>query len=642
MKKLTATELNSEYKEAKDNFMYFYKGECDKAYKLFASSTADRAKYLEKINGTNETWQSNVFMPYIFSYVKQYLQKTIGVAPDYTVQGNNQDALHEALDKIWQYRMVAQQIDHFLQCFIFGWSYGKDMITKEVKYKITKSMKSVKGTDKKKFTKSIKEDGFVVWPDFSTMNVYNTYRHPRMLRLSDDLPIFHRNIMSYDQLKEMYPDEMEDEKLINKLTDVNGKPTSKGDLTEYDYVRKEVLREVVTTMKSPTTESAFGNSGYGGQTGDQPSTENGALYEVVERIMNHQLTVFIPNVNGAIVIKEGCNPYDHEQKNIEIISFFPRPFMMEGMGIPSILKHLNELVNSDTNKIEDAVSIRVNGMIIASPTALPGYNQQKSIMIKPMGILWTTDTAGVKFAQFPDINNGSFVQLDKIKEMMRTVSGIDEFSSLSPEAKQTATVATFMRESTIEGVKLFLFMQKNALGGHLDHWISYIQQFWTRRSLVPKEILAVLDDYSDTDFPVLQEDWMNDEGYCKLFEGYYETSVDQASTLASSNELKTQKDLALWEKIKDLPDYYIDPETGKKMSIKKFKVLLKILEDYGWDKKQYSSEMKEGVLEQASMGAETIPSAGAEVGAVVEEVPALTEKPVGIMPIAPKLTAALG
>ena len=128
------------------------------------------------------------------------------------------------------------------------------------------------------------------------------------------------------------------------------------------------------------------------------------------------------------------------------------------MGIAEIVKGIQELLNGDVNKISDALAIRLNGMLIASPTALPGYDQQKNFVFKPTGILWTNDPNGVRKLEFGDVNSGSFLQADKLKDYARQAIGLDEYSTLSPEQKQTATVASFMREATIEGVKLFLFI----------------------------------------------------------------------------------------------------------------------------------------------------------------------------------------
>jgi len=165
---------------------------------------------------------------------------------------------------------------------------------------------------------------------------------------------------------------------------------------------------------------------------------------------------------------------------------------------------------------------------------------------------------------------------------MRIAVGVYEFSNLKgTDRKETATVASFMREATLEGVKLFLIMLRNAYIGHFDHWISMIRQFWTKKSVVPDKALAIITDYE-----VLSED---DESIDGVFDDDYELSLDSTSTLATSSELRKAKDLELWELIKDT-EQFIDEETGKVYSVKKFKILMKLFEDYGWTPENYITE----------------------------------------------------
>jgi hypothetical protein len=172
---------------------------------------------------------------------------------------------------------------------------------------------------------------------------------------------------------------------------------------------------------------------------------------------------------------------------------------------------------------------------------------------------------------------------------MRTAIGIDDYSTTAAgtDQKQTATVASFMREATLEGVKLFLIMQKSSYQGHFDHFIKLIKQYWTKRSVVPAKALRILDDHSDIDFPSTDENWIGPDGEHLLFPGEHDVTVEQSSTLATSTELAKSKDMEFWNLVKDMDDDMIDPETGQIYSIKKFKILMKIVEDYGWEKEEY-------------------------------------------------------
>lgn len=223
-------------------------------------------------------------------------------------------------------------------------------------------------------------------------------------------------------------------------------------------------------------------------------------------------------------------------------------------------------------------------MIAAAPVALPGY-KQSTITVRPLGILWTNDPNSVKELKFGDVNSSAFIEPDHIKEAMRIAVGIDEYTTTAGvDQKQTATVASFMREATLEGVKLFLIMLRNSYIMHFEHWISMIKQFWTTKGVVPDKAVGILMRHE-----LITPESENIEG---LFDDEYEISLESTSALASSSELKKSKDLELWGLIKDV-DQIVDAETGTVYSVKKFKILMKLFEDYGWEPENYIGEIEQ-------------------------------------------------
>lgn len=240
-------------------------------------------------------------------------------------------------------------------------------------------------------------------------------------------------------------------------------------------------------------------------------------------------------------------------------------------------------------------------MIAAAPVALPGY-KQSSITVRPLGILWTNDPNSVKELKFGDVNSSAFVEPNHIKEAMRIAVGIDEYTTTAgKDIKQTATVASFMREATLEGVKLFLIMLRNSYITHFEHWICMMKQFWTKKSVMPDKAVAILTRHG-----LINETTENIEG---LFDYEYEMSLESTSNLATSTELRKSKDLELWGLIKDVNEL-VDPETGTVYSVKKFKVLMKLFEDYGWEPDNYVTERKPTPADQISPpgpGADVLP-----------------------------------
>jgi hypothetical protein len=261
-------------------------------------------------------------------------------------------------------------------------------------------------------------------------------------------------------------------------------------------------------------------------------------------------------------------------------------------------------------------------MIAAAPVALPGY-KQSTITVKPLGILWTNDPNSVKELKFGDVNSSAFVEPDHIKEAMRIAVGIDEFTTTAGvDRKETATVASFMREATLEGVKLFLIMLRNSYIMHFDHWISMIKQFWTKKSVMPDKAVAILTRHG-----LITE---ADESVSGLFDDEYEMSLESTSSLATSSELKKAKDLELWGLIKDVNEL-TDAETGTVYSIKKFKILMKLFEDYGWEPTNYITEQKQPPIVPTDQGSEIPPGEAPAVDPNEPPAPALPGNEMGAM-----------
>jgi hypothetical protein len=570
-------KYNSEYDEAKKNFLYYYKPEFDRAYKLFSSFNGDRAEELERTT-EGEIWQSNVFIPQVFAYIKTFLQKTVGITPDFKLEGKNSDALKDLVLWLWEIGMSDDLIDYFLQVFICGTTIGKDFLRKETKKKRKKEISIVEKIKRLVFRTETAKITFR--PDFDPVDIYNFYPHPRMKKIADPFPVFHRYVLTLDEMKLQYPDVPKN--TWNQFVDKDGMVVkSGGDTTDYAYVRKEVLLYLRKNIRE-TTKASTPIQGNPNNPVQMPTTDE-KLFEVVERWTDDHVCVFLPMDGTPIEIKNSDNPYDHQEKPYSRTGFFPRPFSFYWLGIPKLVDHLQELLNSVTNQRVDAITMKIHSMIAAAPVALPGY-KQSTITVRPLGILWTNDPNSVKELKFGDVNSSAFIEPDHIKEAMRIAVGIDEYTTTANvDQKQTATVASFMREATLEGVKLFLIMLRNSYIMHFEHWISMIKQFWTTKGVMPDKAVGILMRHA-----LITPESENVEG---LFDDQYEISLESTSALASSSELKKTKDLELWGLIKDV-DQIVDAETGTVYSVKKFKILMKLFEDYGWEPENYIGEVE--------------------------------------------------
>jgi hypothetical protein len=600
-------KYNSEYDEAKKNFVYYFKPEFDRGYKLFSSYNGDRAAELELTND-GEIWQSNVFIPQVFAYIKTFLQKTVGITPDFKLEGKNNEALKDLILWLWEVGMSDDLIDYFLQVFICGTTIGKDFLKKETKKKRKKEIGIVEKIKKLIFKTETSKITFR--PDFDPVDIYNFYPHPRMKKMSDPFPVFHRYVLTLDEMKAQYPDVPSSK--WTQFVDKDGVVTkSGGDTTDYAYVRKEVLIQLRKSLRE-TTKASSPIEGNPNNPVQMPTTDE-KLFEVVERWTDDMMTVFLTMDGTPIEIKDGENPYDHQEKPYSRTGFFPRAFSFYWLGIPKLVDHLQELLNSVTNQRVDAITMKIHSMIAAAPVALPGY-KQSTISIRPLGILWTNDPNSVRELKFGDVNSSAFIEPDHIKEAMRIAVGIDEYTTTAgADKRQTATVASFMREATLEGVKLFLIMLRGSYITHFEHWICMVKQFWTTKGVMPDKAVAILMRHG-----LITPETENIEG---LFDDEYEISLESTSALASSSELKKAKDLELWDLIKEV-DQIVDSETGTVYSVKKFKVLMKLFEDYGWEPDNYISEIK-----QQPVTPPVDPMTPSETGIPTGDAPAIDTPP---------------
>ena len=600
-------KYNSEYDEAKKNFVYYFKPEFDRGYKLFSSYNGDRAAELELTND-GEIWQSNVFIPQVFAYIKTFLQKTVGITPDFKLEGKNNEALKDLILWLWEVGMSDDLIDYFLQVFICGTTIGKDFLKKETKKKRKKEIGIVEKIKKLIFKTETSKITFR--PDFDPVDIYNFYPHPRMKKMSDPFPVFHRYVLTLDEMKAQYPDVPSSK--WTQFVDKDGVVTkSGGDTTDYAYVRKEVLIQLRKSLRE-TTKASSPIEGNPNNPVQMPTTDE-KLFEVVERWTDDMMTVFLTMDGTPIEIKDGENPYDHQEKPYSRTGFFPRAFSFYWLGIPKLVDHLQELLNSVTNQRVDAITMKIHSMIAAAPVALPGY-KQSTISIRPLGILWTNDPNSVRELKFGDVNSSAFIEPDHIKEAMRIAVGIDEYTTTAgADKRQTTTVASFMREATLEGVKLFLIMLRGSYITHFEHWICMVKQFWTTKGVMPDKAVAILMRHG-----LITPETENIEG---LFDDEYEISLESTSALASSSELKKAKDLELWDLIKEV-DQIVDSETGTVYSVKKFKVLMKLFEDYGWEPDNYISEIK-----QQPVTPPVDPMTPSETGIPTGDAPAIDTPP---------------
>ena len=222
-----------------------------------------------------------------------------------------------------------------------------------------------------------------------------------------------------------------------------GNPKTMGDVSDYEYVKKQVMGQVIESVRN-TTKNNTPTSAGSGYSYNQEKPVSEPLYEIVEaETKGGDIVIFLPGEN--IILHEKVNPYDHGESKYTKVAFFPKPYSIDGMGIAEIVKGIQELLNGDVNKISDALAIRLNGMLIASPTALPGYDQQKNFVFKPTGILWTN---GVR-PEARSVNSGSFLSSESQRlRKTEAIGGLAVFNAKS--RTETNRNSSFIYETNRE------------------------------------------------------------------------------------------------------------------------------------------------------------------------------------------------
>jgi hypothetical protein len=152
-------------------------------------------------------------------------------------------------------------------------------------------------------------------------------------------------VLTLDEMKAQYSDVSAN--TWNQFVDKDGEVIkSGGDITDYAYVRKEVLIQVRKSIRE-TTKASTPIQGNPNNPVQLPVSSD-KLFEVVERWVDDHFTVFLPMEGTPIEIKDNDNPYDHQTKPFSRTGFFPRPFSFYWLGIPKLVDHLQELLNSVT------------------------------------------------------------------------------------------------------------------------------------------------------------------------------------------------------------------------------------------------------------------------------------------------------
>ena len=537
--------FDREYSKVKDDFYTYTKPRFDKNYKIYRAYNGDRQAKIR-------SWQANVFIPYVFSVVETLEPRIIGAKPDFFVIPREKSDVQrtkvaqQVLDYCWEEAQVDYKtIDWTKSAQIYGIGIGKTRWEK--KYQQSYISEEVLVEENYK-AKDLWKEGKLIYdgPQFDAIDVYDFFPSRDGSEINGGKSIrygYQRNLLTKAQILEMYPGAKNME-LISPGLSINGRNGGfgSGDSRDFKIVRKEVMKTRDVIYETPSGESYI--------EGELANI----LCEVVER---WEPTRYIVRANGIPII-DIPNPYSHGEIPYIKIDFLPLPDEFYSIGIPDICGSMNIMLNTIKNQRVDNVTMAIHKMWIVDPLA---NINNKDLITKPFGIIYSSNPNGVRPVEFSDIKQSSYIEEDRLKDDMRNATGVDDYSRGAKAMAQSATEASYLREATLERVKLFLRSLEKGYSDIMRQWFSLIKDFFPA-----KKIMRIANTDGTFIFPLIMKD---------DFMGKYDFKAGMNSTTYASQELKKKQDMDLFQIL-----------AGTQGVADMRQLASKLLEDFGWDPEQ--------------------------------------------------------
>ena len=153
-----------------------------------------------------------------------------------------------------------------------------------------------------------------------------------------------------------------------------------------------------------------------------------------------------------------------------------------GMGQVEPNADNQELLNDTITQKRDNVTVNLNNMIIIDPKFKDMITKIKNVP----NAVYAIPPGAIEFIQKPDMTQAADLEIQRLKESMRTTSAIDEVTSgLAPEHQSTATqinsqLGQFDKRTTIklQGLENEGFKQMS------DNWYKMFRIFVTKKEVI--------------------------------------------------------------------------------------------------------------------------------------------------------------
>lgn len=174
------------------------------------------------------------------------------------------------------------------------------------------------------------------------------------------------------------------------------------------------------------------------------------------------------------------NPYKHKQLPFARAIDIKRPYQFYGKGECEILESLQEEINTLRRMTIDRNHLDIDKPVFVDDTLTI---EDEDTVARPHGLIPVGDTSKIKFAEYGDIPQSVFQQLNMLNDDKVRVTGMDERQQ-SVAGSGTATEASILKEATLKRLNMKMWQVKNDTVIDIGRLrVENIMQFYTQPKL---------------------------------------------------------------------------------------------------------------------------------------------------------------
>jgi hypothetical protein len=472
-------------------------------------------------NRASEDWKANLALPDTTAAILAALGEMVDQVPGvtYLPRQKSDQARADTWNAAWKYSWAKGQgnlelMDHMLQSGIFGTAIGKEIYRYEEvdRKEVAEWVKDSEGQDTPVPKKWVTQKQ-VVYDDVQFKSI---------------------------NLRNFYVDE-------NATT-----METSADCIEIDWIGdKETFESVFAGYQNLDKVSTGSQLNF-----DWYKTALTEGYEIIH-YYNCKKDMYHICANGVLLTRAGNpNPYKHKQLPYVRSIFNPIPNCFYGMGIPRLIRSLQEEKQSIRNMRLDANKLAINNIVLVDDKVELDDDELVSVPNK----IIKGPPGSVQFMQPPSSNPNAFREEEFLRDDIIIAHGIDpRLQSLGSGGRNTATEIAILKESSLKRIRLTLRnLEWSALYRLGCLRLSNFMQFYS----IPK-IKQIFDDTGNIvdgqpEYPTIQKQGAQGMEQIPIketdFRGEYDVIVVPDSTLPPSEALESQQSVNLYDRLKGHPD----------------------------------------------------------------------------------------